>query len=77
MLSRRIKNVLNDSGVDTSIFKSHSTRHASTSLASIKGVNLVEIRKTAGWSAKSNVFAKFFNRPIVSDHEFANSIFNK
>ena len=50
-LSWWIKKVLNDSGVDTSISKSHSTRHVSTSLASIKGINQDEIRKAAGWSA--------------------------
>ncbi|XP_044594888.1 uncharacterized protein LOC123272255 [Cotesia glomerata] len=68
-ISRWIKVVLSDSGVDTAIFSEHSTRHAATSAAFIKGVNLDTIRKTVGWSKESGMFAKVYNRPITSDNQ--------
>lgn len=75
-ISRWVKTVLKDSGVDTNIFSAHSTRHASTSLAKQKGVSLDLIRKTAGWSGNSTVFARFYNRVIVNDNpeNFARSL---
>lgn len=74
-LSHWIKDTLRDSGLDTSVFTAHSTRHASTSAANKLGVNIDVIRKTAGWTDSSSVFAKFYNREIVSDlNQFAHSI---
>lgn len=77
-LSHWIKEMLHRSGIDTSVFSSHSTRHASTSKAKALGVNVDVIRKTAGWSASSSVFARFYNRDIVSNENdcFATSILN-
>lgn len=66
-LSRWLKSILKDSGVDTNIFKSHSTRHASTSAASRAGVSVDQIMKTAGWTKKSSCFAKFYCRPLHND----------
>ncbi|XP_074034042.1 uncharacterized protein [Leptinotarsa decemlineata] len=73
-ISRWIKSGLNQSGVDSSMFTGHSTRHASTSYAFKKGVNIETIRKAAGWSNKSNTFSKFYNKPIQSGN-FAKYIF--
>lgn len=73
-LSRWVKETLHDSGIDTTLFSSHSTRHASTSTAKLKNIIIDIIRKTAGWSSKSNVSAKFYNRPICNDQDFANAI---
>lgn len=74
-LGRWIKNVLQKSGIDISIFQAHSVRHASTSTAFIKGVDLNIIRKTAGWSRTSQMFAKIYNRPMVDkENMFANTI---
>ena len=68
--------MLKESGVDTSIFSAHSTRHASTSKVNNKGVSVDVIKKTAGWSEKSRVFAEFYNQTIVSndEHVFAKAI---
>ncbi|XP_066600023.1 uncharacterized protein [Prorops nasuta] len=52
-ISRWIKFTLYKCGIDTSKFKAHSTRHASTSTALRRGVDIELIRKTAGWSGKS------------------------
>ncbi|KAJ8914638.1 hypothetical protein NQ315_015376 [Exocentrus adspersus] len=55
-------------------FKSHSTRHASTSAAARGGLNIETIRKAAGWTEKSKVFAKFYNRTVITTPNFATTI---
>ena len=42
-LSRWVKNMLHDNGVDTTIFSSHSTRHASTSLSN-KNLDFIHLK---------------------------------
>ena len=72
-ISRWVKLVLTDSGIDTSRFKPHSTRTASTSAASNASVSLDDILRTAGWSSEST-FAKFYNKPIVKENTFADKV---
>ena len=50
--------------ININIFSAYSTRHAATSSAYRIEVLLGEIRKMAGWSETSNVFARFYNRPL-------------
>lgn len=74
-LSSWIKIILHKSGVDTSVFTAHSTRHSATSTANKLGVSLDVIRKTAGWTDSSCVFAKYYNKEIIPDcNQFARSI---
>lgn len=68
-VSRWVKKMLKDCGIDTTLFTSHSTRHASTSFAKAKGVDLDTIRKTAGWSENSKVFQKYYNVPLVGNDQ--------
>lgn len=75
-LGRWVKTELRAAGIDTTIFSAHSTRHASTSLAANKGISLDEIRRTAGWTKSSEVFARFYNCPIVKDPLFCSTILN-
>lgn len=77
-ISRWIKSVLSESGIDITIFSAHSTRHASTSAANRKGLSVDIIKRTAGWSGNSLVFAKFYNRPVIADEDsaFAEAIYN-
>lgn len=70
-ISHWIKDTLQESGVDTSIFSAHSTRHAATSKANKLGVSIDVIKKTAGWTDSSSVFARFYNKEIVSHNQFA------
>lgn len=67
-ISRWIKQTLSESGVNVATFSAHSTRHAATSAAAAAGVSVDTIRKAAGWTNTSKVFAKFYNRPIVEDN---------
>ena len=71
-LSRWIKCILKDSGIDTSTFKGHSTRSAATSPARNKSVSVMDIMKVADWS-NSNTFTKFYYKPIQSS-EFGHRV---
>ncbi|KAL7304628.1 hypothetical protein TKK_0002875 [Trichogramma kaykai] len=55
----------------------HSTRHAATSVAARKGLNLEFIRKTAGWTEKSTVLAKFYNKPVQKSQDFEKTVLNE
>ena len=57
-----LKDLLQEAGVDTSIFKTHSARGASTTAAYNKGVSMQEILQTADWS-KDSTFRRFYYRP--------------
>lgn len=61
-ISRWLKQVMADSGVDVSVFSSHSTRHASTSCAHRGGVTVDGILKAVGWS-------RHYNRPLINVSE--------
>lgn len=74
-LSRWIKESLGLAGVDSTVFKAHSTRHASTSAALRQGVSIDLIQKSAGWSA-TNTFARFYNRPLADENTMFKTIFN-
>ena len=63
-LARWCKEVLAAAGVNVEIFKAHSTRGASTSMAESKGLSLLDINKAAGWSNACGTFAKFYQKPI-------------
>ncbi|XP_061707802.1 uncharacterized protein LOC133518191 [Cydia pomonella] len=72
-VGRWIRQVLAAAGVDVSTFGAHSTRHASTSAARAAGVSIEVIRKAAGWTAKSQTFSKYYDRPLKdgNNDEFA------
>lgn len=78
-VSKWIKHVLSESGIDTKIFSAHSTRHASTSSAYLRGVNIDVIRRTAGWSKNSSTFQRFYNVPVLTDDQrvFSQSLLRK
>ena len=60
-ISRWIKTLLSDAGIDTSIFKARSVRGAATSAAYNKGVPVENILKLANWSNEST-FRRFYLR---------------
>ena len=72
-ISRWIKTTLKMAGVDTDIFKAHSTRAAACSAALSHGTPLEVIVKSAGWT-KSTTFARYYNKPIVQHDSFAKSV---
>lgn len=64
-ISRWLKEVLQRSGIDTSIFKGHSTRAASTSAADNSKVPMSTILDSAGWS-NASTFGRYYKKPIVA-----------
>ena len=58
-ISRWVKTVMKEAGIDTESFKPHSARVASTSAAFRKGIPLETIMAAAGWSA-----GRTFNLPL-------------
>ena len=57
-----LKEILGKAGVDTSTFKAHSVRGASSTAASEKGVLIEDFLRTADWSSDST-FQRFYYRP--------------
>ncbi len=62
-IARWIKHVMSISGIDTSVFKPHSTRAASTSKASQCSVPISQIMSAASWASDST-FHKFYKKEI-------------
>ena len=69
---RWIKQLLQDSGIDTSIFKAHSTRAASVGKVS-NSLTTDTILKHVGWKSDC-VFRKFYRKPIVTSHLFQETV---
>lgn len=75
-ISRWIRVVLKEAGINTEMFKAHSTRSASVSAAFQKQLPIESILKTAGWS-NASVFAKYYNKlPVASTRNFADVVLN-
>ena len=62
-VSKWVKQVLQSAGIDITKYSAHSCRAASTSNVEVKGLNIAEIMKSAGWSTAST-FAKFYDKPV-------------
>ena len=68
-ISRWLKLVLVEPGINTSLFKAPSTRCAAVSKANANGLHIDDTLKTAGWSSECT-FAKFYNKPIDKKEVF-------
>ena len=71
-IARWIKSFLGSAGIDTSIFKGHPTRSASTSKARAGGISLEDVLKMADWTGPSS-FLRFYYRPSFTD-DFARAV---
>ena len=74
-ISRWIRFTLREAGIDTRVYKAHSTRAAATSAASRNGVPITQILTTAGW-ASERTFRRFYNKPLQVKGQFARSVLN-
>ena len=73
-----VKLVLKMAGIDTSLYKAHSCRSASTSKAKVLGISLKDILKRDQWSGAST-WQRHYNKEIVNTREsseFETVIFN-
>ena len=75
-ISGWIRQCMSAAGIDTSVYKTHSTRKASTSTASESFVPIGTIMRAAGWS-NSVTFAQFYKLPVVDHASFANSVLSR
>lgn len=55
-ISRWIKLMITQSGINTTLYSSYIIKHSAVSTASLAGANIEVIRNVAGWSEKSTVF---------------------
>ena len=62
-ISRWIRTVMELAGVDTTTYKPHSTRAASTSALETSSVPISDILNAAGWT-QEETFRKFYNKPV-------------
>ncbi len=62
-ISRWLRDVMRDAGIDVGVFESHSTRSASTSAARTV-TNIDTVLKAGGWSCAST-FTRYYNLPIT------------
>lgn len=60
-----VKETLAAAGINVNLFGPYSTRHSSTSAVKRASVSLDCVRRTAGWSQKSDIFAKFYNCGLI------------
>jgi hypothetical protein len=67
-VSRWIKIVMKNSGIDVEKFSSHSTRSAASSKVQQCGVPITEIMKVAGWST-DQTFSHFYDKPLETSNE--------
>jgi site-specific recombinase XerD len=68
-----LKSTIKLAGIDTSVFKAHSTRGASTSKAFKFGMSLGQIMSMANWKS-AGTFNRFYNKPVSSEGGFADKI---
>ena len=68
MVSGWVKQILIMSGINTEIFKPHSTRSVSSSHARLSGLLLLDILKRGSWFNKTT-WGRFYNKPILTFEE--------
>nr|XP_022306049.1 uncharacterized protein LOC111112656 [Crassostrea virginica] len=62
-IARWLKTIMAEAGINTNLFKAHSTRSASVSKAYFAGVSVSDILQQAHWT-KESTFARFYCKPI-------------
>ena len=62
-ITRWLKLIMESAGIDTSIFKAHLVRCASTSAAAMQGVTTEDILNAADWSTESS-FQQFYYKHV-------------
>ena len=65
-IGRWLKTIMEMAGVDTSVFKAHSTRSASTSKAKAQGLSVEQIVNRAHWSTAAT-FYRFYHKDVITD----------
>ena len=73
-VSSWLKQAMSRAGIDTTMFKGHSTRSASSSKAQRTGLPLTDIMQTANWS-QAKTFHKHYNKCVKdASGDFASNV---
>jgi hypothetical protein len=75
-ISRWVKSVLQQAGVDVTKYTAHSSRAATTSHTKRKGLSLQDIMKTAGWTS-ATTFEKFYHKPAETPKTFGQTVMSE
>ncbi|KAG0931393.1 hypothetical protein G6F32_011682 [Rhizopus arrhizus] len=78
-ISGWIKNSMAEAGIDTSNYKPHSIRSASSTKAVEKGSSIEEVKQHANWSRRAFTFEDYYYKPTAQQStstEIVNSIFS-
>ena len=67
-LTRWINIIMKAAGINTDVYKTHSTRAASASAANSHSIPVDLILKTVGWSQECT-FCSYYKKPVNSDSE--------
>ncbi len=70
-VSRWLVTCHSSAGIDTSIFKAHSARAASSSKAVATGYPISKVLAAGNWSNKSNTFVRFYHRHLQQTPSFS------
>ena len=68
-ISRWLRSVMKNAGIDEKVFKAHWTRSAASSKAR-QYIALDKVMQAAGWKT-SVTFLKHYNKPVIKRGEFA------
>ena len=72
-IARWVKMFIGSAGINTEIFKAHSTRSASTAKARNQGVSIADTQNMADWSSTSSTFRRFYYKPLF-DSNYAQAV---
>ena len=72
-ISRWARGTMSAAGINTQLFKPHSTRAASSSAAFKSATPLSTILMTAGWSSDCT-FAKYYKKEIVKPNDYGHNV---
>ena len=75
-MARWPKNIMNESGVDTKVFKPHSCLSASTSAATNAGVTIDNVLKQGNWT-NGSTFYKYYFKEIENSKTFSEGLLLK
>ena len=70
------KSIMNESGVDTKIFKAYSCRSASTSGATNAGLTIDNVLKQRNWT-NASTFYKYYFKEIENSKTFSEGLLLK
>ena len=72
-ISRWLRDILKRSGIDTSVFTSHSIRHASSSKAKVRGATVKDIMDKGRW-ASTSTWHRFYYKQVLGEEPFQRAV---